>query len=323
MKVRFMKLIKQIIALLLVVATFVFLDVFFYNTFTRRYITNTDENFKAKSIDLYRYLPFDEASEAVISDTDLVITGDLPVLDGAAALYPVFSSISGSLYPEDSVIFDGSDFVEGSALRMNNTRGSYERIVTGEDDIIFCAYPSQAQLQFAQDNGVELVFVPIGREAFVFFVNENNPIDNLTVDQIRDIYAGRIRNWSEVGGYDHLISPLQRNQGSGSQTMMESFMGGEAMPRDIDAAFGRAIAFSFRYYVSELTDYGHIKLLQVNGVYPSSENIANGSYPIASEFYAVYRSDNDNPNIPIIIDWILSEEGQQLIEDNGYVRLSE
>ncbi len=316
-----MKLIKQIIALLLVAATFVFLDVFFYNFFTRRYITDTNESFKAKSIDIDRYLPFDESSEAVIIDTGFTLEGELPAIDGAAALYPVFSSVVGSLYPEDSVHFDGSDFTPDSSLHMNNTRGSYEGIVNGDDDLIFCAYPSQAQLDYATENGVELVFVPVGREAFVFFVNENNPVDNLTCDEIRDIYAGRIRNWAEVGGYNYLISPLQRNPGSGSQTMMESFMGDIEMPPDLDAALGRSIAFSFRYYVSELTDYGHIKLLSVEGVYPSAENIANGTYPIASEFYAVYRADDDNPNIPIIIDWLLSDEGQDLIEENGYVRL--
>lgn len=316
-----MKLIKQIAILCVVVIFFVCLDLFFYNNFTRRYITNTDENFKAKSIDLDRFLPFDESSEAVIIDTDVTLVGELPTIDGAAALYPVFSSVVGSLYPEDAVHFDGTDFTHDSSLHMNNTRGSYEGIVNGDDDLIFCAYPSQAQLDYAQENGVELVFVPVGREAFVFFVNENNPVDNLTCDEIRGIYSGRIRNWAEVGGGNYLISPLQRNQGSGSQTMMESFMGGENMPRDLDAALGRSIAFSFRYYVSSLTDYGRIKLLSIEGVYPSAENIANGTYPIASEFYAVYRADDDNPNIPIIIDWLLSDEGQDLIEANGYVRL--
>lgn len=316
-----MKLFKQLMVLLTAVLFFVCLDYFLYSTFTVKYISDKDESFKAKSIDIPRFLPFDENTEAVTIDTDLEISGDLPVLDGAAALYPVFSSVAGSLYPENSVIYDGTDFVDGSALRMNNTRGSYERIVTGEDDIVFCAYPSEAQLEFARENGAELVFVPIGREAFVFFVNENNPVTGLSIDEIRGIYSGRIRNWSEVGGENCLITPLQRNEGSGSQTMMLQFMNGEEMPVDYDAAFGRAIAFSFRYYVSNLTDYGRIRLLEVNGVYPSRENVANGTYPISDVFYAVYRADNDNPNIPVIIDWLLSDEGQELIEANGYIAL--
>jgi phosphate transport system substrate-binding protein len=65
-----------------------------------------------------------------------------------------------------------------------------------------------------------------------------------------------------------------------------------------------------------------VKMLSLNGVYPSAENIRNGSYPVVARFYAIYRADNDNPNIPLLIDWLLSEEGQKLIEASGYVPLS-
>lgn len=316
------KLLLQILTILALVLLFVLLNTFFYNTFTKRYVSGRDERLKAKSIELDEYLPFDPDTNAVVIDTTFKLTGDLPRIDGAAALYPVFSSIVGSTYPSDSVSFNGTDFTEDSCLHMNNTRSAYEEIVTGEADIVFCAYPSEEQLSYAADNGVELVFVPIGREAFVFFVNENNPVDGLTSDEIRGIYSGRIRNWNEVGGADYLITPLRRNEGSGSQTAMNHFMNGEEIPVDYDAVLGRAIGFSFRYYVSELTNYGGIKILSVDGVYPSVDNIRNGTYPITSEFYAVYRSDNTNPNVPALIEWVLSEEGQALIEANGYVRIN-
>ena len=122
-----------------------------------------------------------------------------------------------------------------------------------------------------------------------------------------------------MGGENKLISPLQRNEGSGSQTAMLSFMDGEKIARDYNSAFGSAIGFSFRFYVEGIVADGGVKMLSVNGVYPNEENVRNDSYPIVSNFYAVYRKDNTNENIPIIIDWILSDEGQQMIEDTGYV----
>ena len=64
-----------------------------------------------------------------------------------------------------------------------------------------------------------------------------------------------------------------------------------------------------------------VKMLAVNGIYPSAENIRNGSYPIIAEFYAIYRADNANPNVPLLIEWILSDEGQAIIEGSGYVAL--
>lgn len=316
------KLTKQILILLAFVLVIVFTDLFFYKTFTTRYITDPSADLHGKNIEADKYLPFDDNSEAVVIDTDFTLTGDLPVLDGASALYPVYSAFVGSVYPEDSVVFDGENFAPESALQLNNTVGAYNAVVTGESDIVFCAYPSQAQLDYATENGVELVLVPIGREAFVFIVNSNNPVDNLTSDQIRSIYSGDIRSWSEVGGSDDLISPLRRVPGSGSQSAMDRFMNGIPIQPDYDAAFGKAIAFSFRYYVSDLTSYADIKFLSVDGVYPSVENIRNGTYPQTSYFYAVYRADNDNPNVELMLDWILSDEGQSVIESNGYVGIA-
>ena len=64
-----------------------------------------------------------------------------------------------------------------------------------------------------------------------------------------------------------------------------------------------------------------VKILSLNDVYPSPENIQNRTYPIVAQFYAIYRADNDNENISILIDWLLSEEGQELIEKTGYVKI--
>ena len=86
------------------------------------------------------------------------------------------------------------------------------------------------------------------------------------------------------------------------------------------AITGASIGFSFRYYMDGIVANDAVKMIALNGVYPSAENIQNRSYPIVAEFYAIYRADNENENIPVLIDWILSEEGQEIIEKCGYVR---
>ncbi|MCQ2467795.1 MAG: substrate-binding domain-containing protein [Clostridia bacterium] len=301
---------------------YVALGVFIYLKFTVRVAYERSDGLKAKSIELDEYLPFDDNSQTVTIDTDLKLESDLPVIDGAAALYPVFSGFVGSTYPEASVVFDGTDFEANSALKMNNTRSAYQEVVDGTADIVFCAYPSDEQLQYAKDNGVELVFEPIGQEAFVFIVNENNPVDGLTSEQVRDIYSGKITDWSEVGGTPGPIVAISRNEGSGSQSTMIRFMNGQKIKDNHNLLLGKGIAFSFRFYVENITNYGGIKLLALDGVEPTKENIRNGTYPSTSYFYAVYRADNDNPNVPILIDWILSDEGQYVVEANGYVGIN-
>lgn len=314
-----MKLFRQITAILLIILVFAGFDFSVYNLFTKRYINNTSEQMQAKSIELDKYLPFAENSEVVKIDTDFKLTENLPVIDGAAALYPVFSGFVGAVYPEDSVIFDGENFTSESSLQYTNTRGAYKSIVDGGADIILCVEPSQQQLDYAREQGVELKFLPVGREAFVFIVNNDNPVDNLSVEQIRGIYSGKYKNWSEVGGDKTIIDPIQRIEGSGSQSAMVSFMDGVPMKKNPFGFMGCAIGFSFRYYVSGIVANGGVKMLSVNGVYPDKENISSGKYPITVDFYAVYRKDNTNPNVELMLDWILSDDGQEIVEKSGYI----
>ena len=313
-----MKIAKQISALLLIAALFAAFDITVYNVFTRRYINHTSEGMQAKSVELDKYLPFEDESEVVKIEASLALDGDLPVLDGAAALYPVFSAFVNAVYPENSVSFDGESFTHESALQFSNTRGAYKSVADGTVDIIFCAKPSAEQLAYAEEKGVELELIPIGCEAFVFLVNKNNPVDGLTSEQVRKIYSGEITRWSEVGGNSSLIDALQRNEGSGSQTGMLSFMGDTEMKRNPMGFMGSAIGYSYRYYVEGIVENGGVKMLSLDGVYPDKENVANGSYPIIGNLYAVYDKSNPNPNIPVLIDWILSEEGQRIVEESGY-----
>ncbi len=312
------KLRHQIFIITLLVLTFAVFDIGIYNVFTKRCINDYSDGLKAKSVELDEYLPFDESSKIVKINSEFKLTENLPVIDGAAALYPVFSAFVNAVYPESSCSFDGESFTPESALQYTNTRGAYKAVADGTADIVLCASPSEEQLAYAKEKGAELEFVPIGCEAFVFIVNKENSVDNLTAEQVRGIYSGKYKNWSEVGGKNTLIAPLQRNEGSGSQTAMLSFMNGEKI-KVRNNVFGKAIGFSFRYYVEGIVEDGNIKMLSLNGVYPNAENIRNKTYPVVSEFYAVYRKDNDNENIKPLIDWMLSEEGQKIVEESGYV----
>lgn len=318
-----MRLFKQILSLLLIAAVFIAFNASVYILVTSRCSTNFGRNSATvRSIDVESYLPFDDSSKIVRISSSLKITENMPVLDGATALLPVFSAFANAVYPSGSCEFDGEKFTEDSALQYTDTLRAYEAVVDGGADIIFCASPSEGQLEYARQKGVELVFTPIGKEAFVFLVNSQNPVDSLTAEQIRGIYTGKYTNWSEVGGADRIINPLTRKEGSGSQSALDSFLQGEEIKKSPLAIFGGTLGFSFRYYVDGIVGNDGVKMLCVDGVYPDTGNIQNGSYPLIANFYAVYRADNDNENVGILIDWILSDEGQQIINESGYVGIS-
>lgn len=169
-------------------------------------------------------------------------------------------------------------------------------------------------------------------------MNKDNPVTNLSSKQIRDIYSGKITNWKEVGGKDEKIRAFQRPEGSGSQSALIRFMNGQSimkpMTKDVPAGMGaiisvtaeyenrdNAIGYSFRFYTQAMKKSNKIKLLQIDGVAPTVEHIRDDIYPITSPFYAVYVKGNENKNLMRLINWIQSDEGQQLIEKTGYVSI--
>lgn len=324
---------KQIAILLAVILAFAAFNGSLYVLLTGRLSNNFSSATQSKMVDVGAFLPHEAGSDLPDIHTSFRLSGDLPVLDGAAALVPVYAAIIHNVYPAGCVTyiggsfsddnFYGENFAPDSAMQYKNTVRGYKAIVDGDTDILFCAAPSAEQKAYAEAQGVELVYVPVGLEGFVFFVNAQNPVESLTVQQIRSIYAGEITNWAEVGGTNRIINPVTRLSGSGSQSAMDSFMAGQEFgTKSLLAVTGGSLGFSFRYYLDGMVGSDSVKMLQLNGVYPSPENIQNGTYPVIAKFYAIYRADNENENIHKLIDWLLSDEGQQIIEKTGYVRIN-
>lgn len=316
------------------------------------YVNSIDE-VSEQGVDLTLYEPFRENSKAVSLDgqSSLKISDDLPKLDGATALYPLYSAFARAVYPEydypaqlsKRTAYPEPDYPvtlykEENQVVCTTTEGAYRRLVTGDADIIFVAGPSREQLQMAKDNGVELKLTPIGREAFVFFVNAKNSVNNLNVTDIRKIYSGEAKNWSEFGGKNAEIKAFQRPENSGSQTALVNLM--DSVPlmnppaKDIVDPMGgiisrvsdyknynSAIGYSFLFFATEMVNDNKIKLLSLNGIAPTRENVANKAYPYASEFYAV-TAGTKNPNSEKLIEWILSEQGQYLVNKTGYTPLN-
>ena len=157
----------------------------------------------------------------------------------------------------------------------------------------------------------------------------------MTTQQIKDIYSGKITNWKEVGGNDEEIVAYQRNEGSGSQSMLKRFMGDtpimDAPSEQVNDMMAgiieqvadyrsktSSIGFSFRYYVEGIIKNPDIKIISIDGIAPTVDNIKSETYPIITKLYAVSTANEENSNVQILIDWILSEEGQRIIEETGY-----
>lgn len=299
------------------------------NKYEESITINTSPN-----INTDEYLPFVEDTKIVKLDkkASLKIVGKLPILDGAAACFPMYSAFVNATYPKETRLNDNGVFC------YNNTVGGYKLLAEKQTDIFFGGYPSKEQIEKAKEEGTEFEYTEIGKEAFVFFVHKDNPISNLTTEQIKGIYSGKITNWKEVGGDDEEIVAFQRNEGSGSQSMLIRFMGdtpimkapseqvNDFMSGIIDQVShykntSSSIGFSFRYYLEGIIKNPNVKTISIDGIEPNKENIRNKVYPITVPVYAVTYKGNDNKNVQKLLDWILSDEGQEIVEKTGYVRI--
>ena len=107
---------------------------------------------------------------------------------------------------------------------IRDRHNAYVNLIEKNADIIFVTSPSEEEYALAQQAGIEFEIHPVVNEAFVFMVNEKNPVSNLTSQQIVDIYSDKITNWNQVGGEDKEIIAYQREINSGSQTGMLSLV---------------------------------------------------------------------------------------------------
>lgn len=299
--------------------------------------------------DLSVYAPFSAHNRLATLDTPSTHTlnENLPQLDGAVALYPVYAAIAQAFYDESTFFAEGGYASEdykndGERVIMTNTLRAYDGLIAGERDVIFVAGASASQKEKAKAEGANLVFTPIGKEAFVFLTAKSNPIENLSYQQIKNIYSGKTAFWSTLGWKKGgQIIAFQRPEGSGSQTGLQNLMGDipliapqplpdknlvgtNSLMKQMSVEWKGvqpALGYSYKFYATVMYSNPDTKLLSVNGYAPTAENISNGNYPFVANFYAVTNGEPTG-NVKTLIEWILSEEGQLLIEKTGYARIT-
>lgn len=265
---------------------------------------------------------------------------EMPVIDGSTSTLPYTHAVYGAL-------FSNSYYHPSRPEKHSKSYYSYDRLISGEADILFISTkPTQDTLAKAQAAGVELELIPIAYDAMVFFTNIENSADDLSMEQIREIYVNNTYdNWSQLGGPDAGLIPYCRNMDSGSQAQMEEFFlkGDEIHPNirqettaismasvltDVweaktEEPLAYALGYSIYYYYQQasyiLLPDDVLKLLSVDGVYPTEQTIADGSYPLAGYNYAVIRADSPEDSMARkMVEFMTSPEGQQCVVNAGF-----
>ena len=277
--------------------------------------------------------PASSAASSAVQPEPFLTVEEFPPLDGSTACIPLMAQMLADTTGMDLEEARSSITVSTTAYAWENF-GLYD---TTTRMLVVYEAPDYVKEELQEAN-VELEQKPIGVDALVFIVNEDNPVQALTRQQLRDIYAGKITNWKDVGGKDQAIVAFQRGEDSGSQTLFKKLLiqGGELMtpPSELaPAAMGElvdsiadynnsanAIGFSVYYYIDQMYTKPGLRLLAVDGVTPGNDTLADDSYPLCNDFYAVIHPDAaaDSPERQLY-DWLDTADGIACIQKAGYV----
>jgi phosphate transport system substrate-binding protein len=170
--------------------------------------------------------------------------------------------------------------------------------------------------------------IMFARDGIAVIVHPSNKVESLTLEQIRDIFAGRITNWKDVGGEDGKIVVINREAGSGTRGAFEEIvMEGEELVKSIEQTSTGAVRAAVASdpnaigYVSLTGLSSDVKPLKVNGVSPTHQNIKDGKYPIARPFLYLVKGEPSGP-VKAYLDFVKSEKGREILEKEGVIPVS-
>lgn len=265
--------------------------------------------------------------------SELFADGDFPVMDSSTARKPLVQNIYR--------FFCLDTGYGGAEPLCSTTHGAWLNIADKKADIALLAAPTDEEKAYLAERGVEVEMKLYGGDGLVFIGNSACGVTDLTLDEVRAIFRGEITNWSELGGADHAIHVLYRDDQSGSQRLFEKMLFKDGDVPDYEAlGFNRldemstlvsaclddpyAIGYSIMTYLNDVYSNEALLAFSLNGYSATPENVRTGDYPLGTKGYVVIRSDEpeDSP-ARRLYNWFGSPLSDTFLSSCGITPLSE
>ncbi len=250
-------------------------------------------------------------------------------IDGSTTVGPIAKAFA-------EYFMDKYPHVDISVSESGSGNGA-KALVNGTADVGAMSRPMKdKEFKAAADNGAQPVAHVVALDGLPILVNPSNPIKNLTIKQIRDIYTGKIKNWKELGGANKAIIMISRDTNSGTYetfyklVMTEKVDGNKikhkiaknaeyvgsngAIRQRVQSTQG-AIGYAGLGFVDDT-----VKALTVNGIYPDTKTVQLGTYPIARPLF-MYSNKYPKLGSPLyqFLTIHLTKDGQEMVEEIGFV----
>ena len=264
-------------------------------------------------VDARQFIPFRKGNVLRSHQADFHLDDESMRIDVVSAFWPFMAEVT-------QAILEPTAFTEMQWLKRVATDAGYQELAHGETDLLIANDGNEILNHQLNKTGLPIVKEKIWMEPIAILLNKENPVKNLRVSQIQDIYFGRISNWSEVGGNNVPIHTYQLERGNGSQTAFEKIVRGNNideyhhevhfMPDIIDnvAKDALGICYTFRSYYTRMYANTQTHMITVDRV-----AAIDPYYPLQDELYMIYRKDHPNTNLHRLTSWLKSKKGQELI----------
>ncbi|MBQ3865159.1 MAG: substrate-binding domain-containing protein [Clostridia bacterium] len=224
---------------------------------------------------------------------------------------------------------------EGTEPLNSKSHGAWLNLADKGCDLILVPAPTEEEKAYLRDRNVEIEMKAFGADGLVFICGTGTGVESMTLDQLKDVYRGKITNWKELGGVDHPITVFYRNDQSGSQRQFEKLVWKEETPPDFGSLGFKimddmvsivwqcqndpyAIGYSIMTYLTDVFGNRGISLMGIDGVVPTMENVTAGSYPLTLHDYVVIRSDEGKESpARRLYDWFGTPQCDDILIRNG------
>lgn len=257
--------------------------------------------------------------------------GDFPVMDSSTARKPVTADIY-------SFFCEGTGY-GGAVPLCSTTHNAWLNIADGVADIALLAAPTREEQEYLKARNVSVEMKLYGGDGLVFIGNRACGVEDLTLDQVRGIFRGEITNWAQLGGVDHPIRVLYRDDQSGSQRLFERLLWAGMEVPDLEAlGFERldemstivseclydpySIGYSIMTYLNDVYGKEDLLCFSLEGQQATPENVAAKLYPLSTQGYVVIRSDEPaDSGARRLFDWFGSPLCDRILTNNGVTPL--
>lgn len=209
-------------------------------------------------------------------------------------------------------------------IQQNGSGAGIKDVISGISEIGM----SSRELKDEEKGSVQ--GTTVAYDGIALLVNPENPVKNISLEDVKKIYTGEITNWKEIGGDDAPIVVVSREEGSGTRDAFQEIVGyeSEELLKDATISDGsgavkttvagnkNAIGFASFEYIDNT-----VSALNINDVEPTADNVKSGDYKLSRPFILVTKEDSLTENGQKLINFVLSAEGQQIVEENKLITI--